>query len=75
MNKTIAVISGCLMALSLSACSGPNYVMHTSDGRTIITEGKPQTDSETGMMKYRDADGNKQQINRADVKEMTAIED
>ena len=74
MNKTIPVISACLMALSLAACSS-NYVMHTADGRTIVTDGKPQTDNETGMISYKDAWGNKQQLNRADVKEMTALED
>lgn len=58
----------------LSACSGPNYVMHTNDGRSIVTDGKPQTDNDTGMISYKDANGNKQQINRTDVKEMVALE-
>ncbi|MBJ3813817.1 YgdI/YgdR family lipoprotein [Shimwellia pseudoproteus] len=75
MNKTIPLIAACLMTLSLAACSGQSYLMHTSDGRTIVTEGKPQTDSQTGMISYKDAWGNKQQINRSDVKEMTALED
>ncbi|XUT83450.1 YgdI/YgdR family lipoprotein [Jejubacter sp. L23] len=62
------------MAVTLTACSGPNYMMHTSDGRTIISEGKPVTDSETGMISYVDADGNKQQINRTDIREMVALD-
>ena len=67
MNKTAAIISACVLTFGLSACSS-NYVMHTNDGRTIVTDGKPQTDNDTGMISYKDAWGNKQQINRSDVK-------
>lgn len=70
MKKTAAIISACMLTFALSACSGPNYVMHTNDGRSIVTDGKPQTDNDTGMISYKDANGNKQQINRTDVKEM-----
>ena len=73
MNKTAAIISACVLTFGLSACSS-NYVMHTNDGRTIVTDGKPQTDNDTGMISYKDANGNKQQINRSDVKEMKEIE-
>ena len=48
MNKTAAIISACVMTFALSACSGNNYVMHTNDGRTIVSDGKPKTDNETG---------------------------
>ncbi|GGD24867.1 YgdI/YgdR family lipoprotein [Franconibacter pulveris 1160] len=74
MKKTAAVVSACIMAFALSACSGPNYVMHTNDGRSIVSDGKPKTDDDTGMIKYKDANGNQQQINRSDVKEMVALE-
>ncbi len=47
------------LTFALSACSGPNYVMHTNDGRSIVTDGKPQTDNDTGMISYKDANGNK----------------
>jgi hypothetical protein len=73
MNKTAAMISACMLTFALSACSGPNYVMHTTDGRTIIADGKPKTDNDTGMISYKDANGNKQQINRSDVKEMVEM--
>jgi len=75
MKKTAAIISACTLAFALSACSGPNYVLHTNDGRSIVSDGKPKTDTQTGMIKYKDANGNEQQINRADVKEMVALED
>ncbi|MEX7607286.1 YgdI/YgdR family lipoprotein [Enterobacter asburiae] len=74
MNKTAAIISACAFTFALSAYSGNNYVMHTNDGRSIVSEGKPTTDNDTGMISYKDANGNKQQINRTDVKEMKEIE-
>lgn len=74
MKKTAAIISACALTFALSACSGNNYVMHTNDGRSIVSEGKPTTDNDTGMISYKDANANKQQINRSDVKEMKEIE-
>ncbi|CAK6495886.1 putative lipoprotein YgdR [Pantoea sp. Nvir] len=73
MKKLSAVLAVCAMAFTLAACSS-NYVMHTNDGRTIVSEGKPSVDSDTGMISYKDANGNKQQINRADVKEMVEMQ-
>ena len=55
MKKTAAIISACMLTFALSACSGSNYVMHTNDGRTIVSDGKPQTDNDTGMISYKDA--------------------
>ncbi len=43
MKKTAAIISACLFTFALSACSGPNYALHTNDGRTIVSDGKPKT--------------------------------
>ncbi|MCU6668534.1 YgdI/YgdR family lipoprotein [Enterobacteriaceae bacterium H4N4] len=73
MKKSIAIVSACMLSFALSACSSPNYVMHTNDGRSIVSDGKPQTDNETGMISYKDANGNKQQINHSDVKEMVEL--
>lgn len=72
MKKLAAVLATCVMTFALAACSS-NYVMHTNDGRTIVAEGKPSVDDDTGMISYKDANGNKQQINRSDVKEMTEM--
>ncbi len=72
MNKLTAVLAVCTLAFTLSACSS-NYVMHTNDGRTIVADGKPKVDDETGMISYQDANGNQQQINRSDVKEMVEM--
>lgn len=55
--------------MSISACSG-NYVISTNDGHMITTHGKPVRDKETGMLSYKDADGNMHQMQQHDVKEM-----
>lgn len=69
MKKTAAVISALMLTFTLAACSS-NYVMHTNDGRTIVADGKPKVDDETGMISYTNANGTEQQINRSEVKEM-----
>ena len=74
MNKTAAIISACMLTFGLSACSS-NYVMHTNDGRTIVTDGKPQTDNDTGLVSYKNAQtGKTEQINRDQVKDMSELD-
>ena len=72
MNKLTAVLAVCTLAFTLAGCSS-NYVMHTNDGRTIVADGKPKVDDDTGMISYKDANVNEQQINRTDVKEMVEM--
>lgn len=67
-----AVFAVSALVFTLAGCSS-NYVMHTNDGRTIVAQGKPSVDDDTGMMVYKDSSGIKQQINRSDVKEMTQL--
>ncbi|KIC88234.1 hypothetical protein RN49_04130 [Pantoea agglomerans] len=55
--------------MSLSACSS-NYVISTNDGHMITTHGKPARDKETGMISYKDTDGNMHQLQQHDVKEI-----
>lgn len=69
MKNKIAIIAIAMVALSLTACSS-NYVLHTNDGRTIVAEGKPKVDEDTGMIRYIDAYGHEQQINRDNLREM-----
>ena len=73
MKKLSAALAVVALTFTLAACSS-NYVMHTNDGRTIVSQGKPTVDDDTGMIGYKDANGNKQQINRADVKEMVEMQ-
>lgn len=71
--KSLSILfAACAMVFSLAGCSS-NYVMHTNDGRTIISDGKPTVDNDTGMISYKDAMGVKQQINRANVQDMAKV--
>ncbi|OSM98123.1 MULTISPECIES: YgdI/YgdR family lipoprotein [Lonsdalea] len=72
MKNKISIIAAIVMAFSVAACSS-NYVLHTNDGRTIISDGKPKVDNDTGLISYTDAFGHEQQINRSDVKQMTEV--
>ncbi|KOC91879.1 YgdI/YgdR family lipoprotein [Winslowiella iniecta] len=74
MKKTILTASAIAIGLFLSGCAN-DHIMHTNDGRTIVADGKPQVDSDTGMITYKDAQGKEQQINRSEVKEMSEFDD
>ncbi|MFA1237356.1 YgdI/YgdR family lipoprotein [Serratia odorifera] len=73
MEKLASVLCVTLISAFLAGCSS-NYAIHTNDGRTIISEGKPSEDNATGLIKYKDANGTQQQINRDEVREMSEIE-
>ncbi|XXN66107.1 YgdI/YgdR family lipoprotein (plasmid) [Enterobacter ludwigii] len=73
MKKSILLSITAVIALSaLTGCTRTSYAIHTNDGRTIVTDGKPQ-DAETGLLGYVDANGVKQQMNKSDVKEISEI--
>ena len=60
--------------LFISGCSS-NQSVKTSDGSTIITDGKPEVDSDTGLVSYKNAEtGKTEQINRSEVKSMSELE-
>ncbi|WP_312386280.1 YgdI/YgdR family lipoprotein [Atlantibacter hermannii] len=60
--------------LFISGCSS-NQSVKTSDGGTIITDGKPEVDSDTGLVSYENAEtGKTEQINRSEVKSMSELE-
>ena len=69
MKNKIALMVVIVAAFSVAACSS-NYVLHTNDGRTIVANGKPKVDEDTGMISYTDAYGHEQQINRDNLSEM-----
>lgn len=41
--------------------------MATKEGKMIMTDGKPQIDKETGLVKYTDDSGHEKQINGDEV--------
>ena len=44
--------------------------MTTKSGQTIVTQGKPRLDKDTGMTSYVDESGNHRQINSSDVSQL-----
>ncbi|MEX3019652.1 YgdI/YgdR family lipoprotein [Kluyvera sp. STS39-E] len=69
MKKSFYISGMGLLLLALAGCTS-NYVMTTKSGQTIVTEGKPQLDKETGMTSYVDQDGNTREINSSDVAQL-----
>lgn len=58
----------------VSGCSS-NQAIKTTDGKTIVTDGKPQVDDDTGLVSYRNAEtGKTEQINRDRVKNMSELD-
>ena len=73
MKKVSVLPVAAIIAVSaLTGCPRTTEAMHTNDGRTIVSDGKPK-EAESGLLGYVDANGVKQQINKADVKEVSEI--
>ncbi len=73
MKKAFVIsLTALLSVAALTGCTRTSYAIHTNDARTIISDGKPK-DTDTGMLGYTDAWGNKQQINKAEVKEVSEL--
>lgn len=69
MKKPLYFLCAGAMLLALVGCT-TNYVMTTKSGQTIVTQGKPQLDKETGMTSYTDQNGNAREINSNDVSQL-----
>lgn len=69
MKKWAVIISAVGLAFAVSGCSS-DYVMSTKDVRMILTDGKPEVDDDTGLVSYRDREGNQMQINRDEVSQI-----
>ncbi|MCS3430432.1 YgdI/YgdR family lipoprotein [Klebsiella sp. BIGb0407] len=73
MKKLVFSTVVAIITLSaLTGCTRTSYAIHTTDGRTIVSDGKPK-EAETGMLGYTDANGVKQQINNQEVKEISEL--
>ncbi len=72
-NTLLTLILASTVALTLSACSS-NQAIKTTDGRTIVTDGKPKVDDDTGLVSYKDAQSGKtEQINRDEISNMSEL--
>lgn len=71
------IMTSLLAGIALVAISGcsPNQSVKTSEGNTIVTDGKPKVDSDTGMVSYKNAEtGKTEQINGNRVKSMSELD-
>ncbi|MCE0491044.1 YgdI/YgdR family lipoprotein [Pantoea sp. Mb-10] len=72
-NMLLTLVLASTVALTLSACSS-NQAIKTTDGRTIVTDGKPKVDDDTGLVSYKDAQSGKtEQINRDEISNMSEL--
>jgi len=62
-------IIAALCVFSLAGCSS-EYIISTTDGQMLTSDGKPQLDEDTGMIEFTDSEGRKQQIPQSSVKQM-----
>ena len=70
----IASIFAAATVFTVAGCSS-NQAVRTTDGRTIVTDGKPQVDDDTGLVAYKNAEtGQTEQINRDQVKNMSELD-
>ncbi|ELY6229509.1 YgdI/YgdR family lipoprotein [Cronobacter malonaticus] len=59
---------------TMAGCSS-NQAVKTTDGKTVVTDGKPEVDSDTGLVSYKNAQtGQTEQINRDQVKSMSELD-
>ncbi|MCE0811873.1 YgdI/YgdR family lipoprotein [Buttiauxella sp. A2-C1_F] len=74
-NKILlASIFAAATMVTVAGCSS-NQAVKTSDGKTIVTDGKPQVDDDTGLVSYKNAEtGKTEQINRDQVKSMGELD-
>jgi len=69
---TFSTLAAIIVLSALTGCTRTSYAIHTNDGRTIVSDGKPK-ETDAGLLGYTDANGIKQQINKQEVKEVSEI--
>ncbi len=75
--RTRLLVTSTLAAVALLLVGGcsSNQSIKTTDGKTIVTDGKPQVDDDTGLVSYKNAEtGRTEQINRDQVKSMNELD-
>jgi len=66
MRRTLTGIGLGVALVTLVGCSD-EHTITTTDGGTIISQNRPEIDENTGMIRYRDTDGNDVRIPQANV--------
>ncbi len=70
LNRAIGVLAVFACVSLLAACGTSEYIISTTDGTMITTQGKPDLDEDTGMYTYEDAEGREATIRKEDVKQI-----
>ena len=71
-RRTAAILTAGAL-FTVAGCSS-NQALKTTDGKTIVTDGKPQVDEDTGLVSYKNAEtGQTEQINRDQVRSMNEL--
>ena len=63
------VILAACCVLSMDGCTS-EYIIATTDGQLISTDGKPKLDTDTDMYRFEDSEGRDQQIQKSSVKQI-----
>ncbi|MEW5558927.1 YgdI/YgdR family lipoprotein [Enterobacter asburiae] len=73
-NLLITSLFAAATLLTVAGCSS-NQAVKTTDGKTIVTDGKPEVDKDTGLVSYKNAEtGKTEQINRDQVQSMGELD-
>jgi uncharacterized protein YcfL len=62
------ILTACCL-LSLTGCSS-EYIIATTDGQLISTDGKPKLDKDSDMYRFEDSEGRDQQIQKSKVNQI-----
>jgi hypothetical protein len=69
MKKTAKLLLA-TAAVMVAACASPQYIISTTGGQMITAHGKPESDLQAGMLKYRDSEGKQMMIKLSDVNQV-----
>lgn len=73
-NILLSSLFAAATLMTVAGCSS-NQAVRTTDGKTIVTDGKPEVDSDTGLVSYKNAQtGKTEQINQNQVKDMSELD-
>ena len=67
MNRWTLTISALAALTLLGACGSTQYIMSTKEGRLLISDGRPTLDEASGTYSYKDAEGKKAFVPKADI--------
>ncbi|HBN5895446.1 YgdI/YgdR family lipoprotein [Serratia marcescens] len=73
-KRLFAALLAATTVMFIAGCAS-NQAIKTTDGKTIVTDGKPQVDTDAGLVSYRNAEtGKTEQINRDQIANMSELD-